>query len=129
MPTDMRDALGDVIMVIQNLVCEHNPGAMNNQERTDLFSPIMRSKAFPNHPNIRFEYINIIIKPEDGGPLLNHMDYLNDARGPYSYCPVWWYLIDVEKIRYRVAVVMTFRNYCGVAWIRLLITNPYLQKV
>jgi len=114
MPPELRDAVGDLIMTIQNLVCQYNPDAMNDSERTALFSPIMSEYIFPNHPDIRFEYINFIVKAKDGGPLLNHMDYQNDARKGYSYCPVWWYLIDVEGVTYRVAIVMTFRNFCGV---------------
>ena len=115
MPAQLRDRLGDLIMYVQDVTAALNPGAMSNDQRTELFAPTMQQRAFPSHPSIKIEYINFIVKRWDGGTLWNHMDYYNDGRKDYSYCPVYWYLHECEGVTYRVTIVMTFRNFCGVA--------------
>jgi len=108
MPIALRDALADLLMHFQNQL-----GGGFNGLRSSIVSPIMMRRAFPNHPSIKFEYINIIVKPEGGPPLKNHMDYMNDPRRLYSHCPVYWFVQRVNGVNYRVAMVMTFRNVIG----------------
>ena len=112
MPENLRRQFGDMVVYVQDLITAHHPDTMQDDLRRDTYAPIWNEYGFPDH-EILFEYINIIIKPEMGNTLLNHMDYMNDNRTGYTHCSVLWYLTKWKEIQYRVAIVMTFRYHCG----------------
>jgi len=101
-----------MVVYVQDVITAHHPDTMQDDLRRDTYAPIWNEYGFPDH-EILFEYINIIIKPEMGNTLLNHMDYMNDNRTGYTHCCVLWYLTKWKEIQYRVAIVMTFRYHCG----------------
>ena len=111
MPESLCQEFGNMVVYCQDLVAAHHPNMMQDDLRRDTFSPIWNEYGFPDH-EILFEYVNIIVKPEMGNTLWNHMDYMNEFRTGYTHCSVLWYLIECNGVWCRVAIVMTFHHHC-----------------
>lgn len=107
----MKDHLTIFIHHMQDMLQEMHPSAMNDDMRTDICISIW--KKFADLNNIKFGYINFIVKPEHDNQLIIHCDVMNDKKDSYQYSPVYWYLHTHEGIRYRVTIVLTFRSVCG----------------
>ena len=89
-----------------------------NELRTEIFSKRMnRMLGYPN-AKFHFEYIDIVLSLNT--KLLKHIDGKNDHREGYNLCVVYSYYHIINKLEYKVSIIMCTRNDVGVAFDRML---------
>ncbi len=86
-------------------------GCCNDDLRSKLVCDLFNVSRWSG-PFAGWEYINISLR-SDEDTLYKHFDSKNDRRGGYNHAAIYSFLVSESKRKYRVVIVMTFRNSMG----------------
>ena len=113
-PEHLKPQLVKIFDAGQMFVDHNLPNSFPNMARTRFASKLLRETiGFPN-ASFKFEYIDIVLSLNTILP--KHIDSKNDHRKGYNHCTVYSFYQIVDKLEYKVSVIMTTRLTVGAAF-------------
>ena len=100
-----------VIEQSHQFLIEQFKGAYTDQLRdTNCSSRLNNVLGFPKS-NAKFEYYDVVLS--SNLKLTSHIDSKNDHRPDFNHCVIYSFFAILDKVEYKVSIVMTSRYTIG----------------